>query len=70
MLCAKNENSMTDYLGRFLLRFHALIDLYRLTFFAENQFLNWFSLVLIVRFVPLPSLLSSKLICGLDFSYA
>jgi len=43
MLCAKNENSMTDYLGRFLLRFHALVDLYRLTFFAENQFLNWFN---------------------------
>ena len=29
-----------DYLGRFLLRFHALIDPYRLTFLAENQLLN------------------------------
>ena len=41
MLClTKRKLSDYDYLGRFLLRFHALIDLYRLTFLADNQFLN------------------------------
>jgi len=31
-----------DYIGRFLLRFHTLIDVYR-TSLAQNQFLNWFN---------------------------
>jgi len=39
---SSEKRKLDDYesFARFLLRFHALIDLYRLTFLAENQYLN------------------------------
>jgi len=38
VLCPKNGNLMIDYLGRFLLRFHTLIDVSQLTFLAEISY--------------------------------
>jgi len=56
-----------DYLGRFLLQFHGLIDVYW-TFLAENQFLYGFNVFCCghhMLCVPLLCLLSTELVASI-----